>query len=365
MSTLIDCETVRSALQTLVNTGVLAPSGDNTQPWSFELDCPNATIRVSVDESRDQSPMNAGQRMARIALGAAVENMLRTALKNGWQPTLESPNATALAEIRLDKTAIDTGNASGPQIEPILQDRVTNRREYSGALVADELLQKLKDDASGVEGATLHWITESERLRQLATLIGKTDATLFGNKTLRREFVKNVRFDAQPDEPVNVGLSLGSLEAKPSEKTALRLMGKMPNWLMKLGKADKAFADNARRLVESASGMCIVSVAQETFETDLQAGRAMERAWLTLNAAGLAVQPMMSLLVLENLMVHGSAELKHEIGTEHVATLSQELRAIVPETENRILGFMMRFGYGEAPTGRTGRLPLNDVITEI
>ena len=46
-------------------------------------------IAVYVDESRDPSPMNAGQRMARIAVGSALENLVRTTRKNALDVELE------------------------------------------------------------------------------------------------------------------------------------------------------------------------------------------------------------------------------------------------------------------------------------
>ncbi len=57
---------------------IWAPSGDNSQPWHFALNAHPNQIVIHVNESRDLSPMNAGQRMSRIAVGAAAENVRRT-----------------------------------------------------------------------------------------------------------------------------------------------------------------------------------------------------------------------------------------------------------------------------------------------
>ena len=73
-----------SAIDTLVRAATLAPSGDNTQPWSLEVNEEARRLAFFVNETRDRSPMNAGQRMARIAIGSAVENVLQAAKHNGW-----------------------------------------------------------------------------------------------------------------------------------------------------------------------------------------------------------------------------------------------------------------------------------------
>jgi hypothetical protein len=95
--------------------------------------------------------------------------------------------------------------------------------------------------------------------------------------------------------------------------------------------------------------------------TDLVVGRAMQRAWLALSAEGLAVQPMMSLLVLENVWEHGDAALLDSLGRGTLAGLRREFRALVPEIGGRRPAFLMRFGFAPAPSGRTGRLPLHAV----
>ena len=50
-------------IETLLAAAVHAPSGDNTQPWRFELDAGQGRIVLHLDPTRDPSPMNAGQRL--------------------------------------------------------------------------------------------------------------------------------------------------------------------------------------------------------------------------------------------------------------------------------------------------------------
>ena len=66
-------------LEALVAAASRAPSGDNTQPWRFVVDRARGLVTIAVDPRRDPSPMNAGQRMARIACGAALENLVQAA----------------------------------------------------------------------------------------------------------------------------------------------------------------------------------------------------------------------------------------------------------------------------------------------
>src|SRR5207253_8091706 len=114
---------------------IRAPSGDNTQPWRFVLDQDRNRIAVYVDETRDSSPMNTGQHMARIACGGAVENMLRMARAKGWDARLEAGSAGALAVITVKQLG-EGGQAHGGDEETIAA-RVTNRRLYERRAVPD------------------------------------------------------------------------------------------------------------------------------------------------------------------------------------------------------------------------------------
>ncbi len=93
----------RSLASLLIAAGQ-APSGDNTQPWRFVVDPESGTIALEEDATRDPSPMNAGGRMSRIAVGAALENLIRKAQSQGWGVKLERAVYPALAKIRLTET---------------------------------------------------------------------------------------------------------------------------------------------------------------------------------------------------------------------------------------------------------------------
>src|SRR6266545_357605 len=91
------------AFESLLAAACRAPSGDNTQPWRFIVDPDGGRVALQVDETRDPSPMNAGQRMARIAVGAVLENLLRAAEGHGWAAELELVSPPELAAVRLTR----------------------------------------------------------------------------------------------------------------------------------------------------------------------------------------------------------------------------------------------------------------------
>ena len=342
----------------LLYAAARAPSGDNTQAWRFVIDPGKREVSLVLDESRDGSPMNAGQCMARVAVGAAVENLLRVAREGRWLAELDLAPPQALVTIRLGG-----GGRPGCREEVLVSSRTTNRRLYDGRSLTKKELERLARDTPEHQGVTTLWIVERGRVSRLAGLIGTADALMFGDRSMRDAFLANVRFDRPPCECVMEGLSLACLELTRPERTGLRVMRQAPEFLLSLGGAFRMLAAKSRELVSSASGVCIVIAPDETEATDVAVGRSMQRAWLALTAQGIAAQPMMSLPVLENALVHGAPSLRSRLGEQRVRTMAEEFRAIIPQIGRGRVAFLLRFGYAPPPSGRTGRRPLAELTT--
>ncbi len=335
--------------RTLIEAAILAPSGDNTQPWRFHVNEADSSLLITIDESRDPSPMNAGQRMARVALGAAVENIARTAADNRWNP---------LVRVGDDRLYVRLGHEIPDRvgkIAPVIQSRATNRRLYDRQPLPVGVEQALNKENPAEAAVTAHWIVGRDRIDAWAALIGRADEAMFGMTAMRTAFLANVRFDAAASAPVSEGLSLASLELTRADRAAMRLLRVMPPWAVKVARIPTALRKKAANLVRSSSGLCLVVADDRSSNTDFLVGRVMQRAWLALTERGFAVQPMMSLPVLDNALENGSPG-SIDRGPAEMALLG--LRDAAPEIGNGRLAALLRFGYAPPPSGRTGRLPM-------
>lgn len=340
---------------------VRAPSGDNTQPWRFRYDKELKKLLFYVDESRDPSPMNAGQRMARIAVGAALENCFQVAHHAGITVRPITPPAESVAAIAFE------GPLPGklPDLPACIFQRSTNRRPYDGRLLPSGLLEDLQRHTPEFDGVLTHWIVDRQRLAGWASAIAEADALMFGEPSMRAAFLAKVRFDAPVQAEVEEGLSLASLEASAGQRAAMRLMRHMPDWLLKVGGGLSAFSALARKLVISASGLCAVAAPDDAAQTDVLVGRAMQRAWLALTSRGLASQPMMSLMVLDNALQYGTPALVENLGRGRLEKFRDRIRSLHPELGRSRLAFLFRIGFALPPSGRTGRLPLAANVEEV
>jgi len=350
--------TPEERLRALVAAATRAPSADNTQPWHFEID-PAGRIDVFLDEARDSSPMNAGQRLARIGVGAAIENLVRAAARSGFVARVEETEGARVACVHLE-----AGGHSVEALEAAMTERSTNRRVYEDRPLPQTVLARLQEDTGPQDGVVTHWVGRT-RLPALASLLARADAAAVSQPAIREAFSSRVRFDVPRGEPAATGLSIASLELSFAQRLALRMIPKAPNWLFHFGGTLRGYEAHVRRLVESASGLCLVIAPDRSEASDLAVGRAMERAWLALTTQGLAVQPMMSLPILQNILEQGDTCAISWRARARTAALSRQLKTLLPEIGSGRAAFLMRFGYAAAPSGRSGRRDVREVATVV
>ena len=344
---LLPCAT---ALDTLLKAAVLAPSGDNTQPWRFDVYRRQWTILVDVDPTRDASPMNVGQRMAWIAIGAAIENMVQTAEGHGWQYRLTDMTGDRPVRFQLEPTT-EIGT-----IDPNITARATNRKVYNGGEIPPAYIAALQADTAEIDGVSAHWITDRGALAQLSHLIARADALILGTKPIRDAFLAKVRFDQPANAIVDEGLSLGSLEISAAERFMLGWMRYVPDGPLRLLGGRSVFASAAKKLALSASGLCLITAPDDSHASKIPIGRVWQRAWLALTKQKLACQPMMSLVVLRNIRDHGPKALLEQIGKSASESLLEDFEFAFGESASSRVAAIMRIGWSAAPTSRTGRL---------
>jgi hypothetical protein len=335
----MELTTIGEPFHTLLSAAILAPSGDNTQPWKFEIDEAASSITVLVDETRDTSPMNAEQRMARIACGAAIENILRTAQFNDWQTSVEWHGSP----VKLATIAVTGDFSKAGQVEQVVKDRHTNRHRYDGREVTEETLARLRRELVEIPGTALTLVVSRDEIAQWAAAIGQADAAMFGQPEFLRAFLDNVRFDLPSNTECDEGLALGSLGLSTIDQALLPVIRHSPAWLIRSRLFRWPFSDKARRLALSSSGLAIVDANHQSPAGDVAVGRMMERVWLALAGLGLSTQPMMSISVLNH-----AGQFKEVGSNSEILSRTSWFQSDLPSA-------VLRFGHTARAPIRTGR----------
>jgi len=275
-------ENVQRVLQAVAMAASQAPSGDNLQPWAFRIDGEHRCLEIWLEERVDSSSLNSGQRMSRIACGAAIESAVCAAADHGWSTQVSlSDDAQPRERRRVARIVLSEYNdvPRDGSMQRLIAARTTNRRLYDGQPVSPDKLAELQRATPPLDGSCAHWITATDWINAFARLAARADAMLFGEASMRRAFLKNVRFDLPLRAQAERGLPLGALEVSFFERLTLRSLPFTPDYLFKFTPAPWMFARYSKKLIRSSSGLCVITVDGSAHH-ELRAGRAMLRAWL-------------------------------------------------------------------------------------
>lgn len=337
-------------VERILDAARVAPSWGNTQPWRFHVD--GETISFFVDREREPR-LVAG--MARVAIGAALECALLRAARMGATVRVESPpDRNPLVRL----TVSDAKRM--PEPDKALLRRATNRRLYDGRAIDDATYTWLVEATAPLEGVRTHWFGR-ERVRTLGPLIEEAEGLFYGHPRLREVALQTIRFDVRDREEVTHGISVGNLELSAADRITVNALRHTAQDRLAATGAPQRMGARARRLLESASGVCIFTRAEgEDPLVDVAVGRSLQRAWLALTRRGLVAHPMSVFPVLDRLLGAEGSELPEH---ERVENVLSRFKAAFPSVEKgSSIAMLMRYGWAPAPAALVRRLPLEESL---
>jgi nitroreductase len=337
-------------VERILDAARIAPSWGNTQPWRFHVD--GETISFLVDQDRQPSYFPA---TAHIAIGAALECALLQAGRMGATVRIENPpDRNPLVRL----TVSDVKRT--PEPDKALLRRATNRRLYDGRAIDDATYAWLVEATAPLQGVRTHWFGR-ERLRPLGPLIEEAEALFYANARLRELTLKTIRFDVRDREEVAHGMAVGSLELSAADRITVDALRHTAQDRLAATGAPQRMGARARRLVESASGVCIFTKPEGLDPlVYVTVGRCLQRAWLALTRKGFVAQPMSVFHVLDSALGIEASNLPEH---ERVATVLSRFKGAFPSVENgSSIAMLMRYGFAAPPTTLVRRLPLEESV---
>lgn len=162
-----------AALEQAVDLAALAPSVHNTQPWRLELRTDRLVLRA--DPSRQLTALDPMGRELVQSVGAALFNARVALAACGWASEVDRVPDPAdpdlLAVVRPVDGAPDTELAA---LAPAIPRRRTNRRQFLGDVVPDELMHRLTGLVDH-EGAVLVPVATESQKHLVARLTQQAD----------------------------------------------------------------------------------------------------------------------------------------------------------------------------------------------
>lgn len=335
-----------------------APSGDNTQPWRFEV-LGDEHVLVHGYDTRDHVVYDRDGRASQLALGGLLETMVIAASGEGRlaeiQRRQDMPETRMLFDVRFRR---EVGLAVDPLLHSI-EKRVVQRRPMSTRSLTGE--QKRVLEQALPDGYVVNWYEGLGQRWRLARF-------MFDNAKIRLTIPEAYQVH-------NTVIEWGARYSEdriPEQAVGVDPMtAKFMHWVMHSWARVEFFNTwlfghlPPRIQLDLLPGMfCAAHLALLsnrvlcTIDDYVAAGRGMQRFWLSASAQGLYLQPEMTPVIFTRYARSG-VEFSHRLTALATARdLDRELGEILGPTDKERLFFMARVGWGPAPVSRSTRLPL-------
>lgn len=339
-----------------------APSGDNTQPWRFEI-IDDRNIVVHGFDTRDHCVYDLDGRPSQISLGALLETISIAATEHGMLAIIsrrtELPEITPTFDVRFTP---DQDLKPDPLVPYIPCRSVQRRAMKTRPLSGKE--KKTLEEAIGKKYSIL-WLEGGANRWAVARLMfnnAKLRLTMPEAYSVHRDIIKwQSRFseDRVPDQ----ALGLDSI--------TLKLM----RWVMSSWQRVDFFntylgghlvprieMDLIPGLFCAAHFVILADEVPTTIDHYVAAGRAVQRFWLTLTQLGLYMQPEMTPLIFARYARDNIQFSRTDEMNDRGLVVAKQLSSLIGENESNLGIFMGRVGAGIAPTARSVRLPLKRLM---
>lgn len=260
-----EIDDARAQKEFLLRYAVLAPSGHNTQPWSFVIT--DDGIEVHPDLSRRLPVCDPDDRELLISIGAAIANLRVAAAHFGFETTVFYD---PLVLVSMRETC--NPDESLRHLFGALTKRHTTRTDFEHREIDPDTLMRICDTVESMD--EMRFVVPHERAR-IADLVEEADHRLLSNDAWRDELAHWVRAN---ESSAGDGIT-GDAFGIPGPLAALA-----PSLIRSLDMSDSRGRQD-RKLVEHAAGLLVVTSDDDRVAL-IRAGESLEKLLLTLTSLG-------------------------------------------------------------------------------
>ncbi len=340
-----------------------APSGDNTQPWRFEI--LNAhNFLIHIHDTADWCVYDLDGRASQTAVGALLETIQIAASGEGLSADFNYKKSADAGYPVIEVELLDAPERSPDPLLPFIKIRCTQRRAFSTKPLT--AFQKQQLEASVGEGFRLIWLEGTHNKWQMARLLFKNAQIRLTIKEAyevhkriidwNRQFSKDkIPEQAVGLDPVTIKLMHWAMQSWERVQTLNKFFA--GTWLPR-------FELDLIPALRCGAHFIIVSDSKlETSEQYFQGGRALQRFWLTATELGLQFQPEMTPLIFSRYIAQAQTFTSDVKAASKAEQLSVQLTELIRDNAQQRV-FMGRIGSGKSPLWRSIRLPLKKLIKQ-
>lgn len=352
----------RGSLLRILDLARWAPSGDNTQPWRFEI-LADDHIAVHGFDTRDDILYDFDGHPSHMAHGALLETLRMAATREGlaadWTRRPGSTDAKPIYDVRLRHSPGLRADELASHIETrCVQRRPLRTTPLDGgqqaalqaAIGSDYTLAVLASPRQRLSVARLLWNNAWLRLRCPEAFEVHRSIIEWG----ARYSVDRIPEQAVGVDPMTARLMQWVMQSWQRVEFFNRYLGGtiLPRLQLDWMPAMACGAHLLMRPRQSPQGL----------EDHVRAGIAMQRLWLTASALGLQLQPQMTPVIFR-WYVQGGRRISTMTEIDRRAILlARDFEALVGAEPDAPFAFFCRVGFGASARSRSVRKELGDLM---
>ena len=346
-----------NTLKRILGDAVQAPSGDNSQPWRFEIR-ENELYIYNITES-DSTLYNFRQRGSYFAHGALIENIYILSLALGYRADISY--FPGIRECTAKIIFSESSSIPQPLISAIA-NRATNRNPYEEKGLDSSHKKEIFDSILS-HPIKLHLIEDKDDIDLLASSVSLNERLIMENQQMHDFLFGVIRWSLK-EEKKKPGLYIKTMGLPFPVEFLFRFLLRYWNIvkLLNIVGFSKSLPKQTNKLYKASSALGAIIVRKNNDREFILAGRAFQRVWLTATNLGLVIHPITALPYLMQRINENETE---SLTTKHINLIKgayKNISAIFTLESDENIAMLFRIGYGPKMLVRSSKLAPKVVI---
>lgn len=342
-----------------------APSGDNSQPWRFEI-LGERSLVVHGHDTRAECVYDLEGHASQLALGGLLETLAIAASAEGWQAEVTRRADADETRPTFDVSLVDLPGGAADPLLPYVRVRSVQRRALRMRPLQARERESL--EACLPPGYRVLWFgswRERMRAARLTFTCAGLRLTLPEAYPVHRDLV-DWDDPASPDR-----IPAGAVGLDP---LTLRLMRRVMQSWERVDFFNRYLAGTILPRMEldlwpglacAAHFALLAPHRPQGIDDYVAGGRAMQRFWLTATRLGLQLQPEMTPLIFHEYQRAGLRFSRLEAMHERAAVVSRLFQELLSPPAADTAVFVGRIGAGQTARFRSMRRPLQELLVKV
>ncbi len=356
---------MRDSIRRILQAALTAPSGDNCQPFLFQMISENE-VKIFHDPVRAKHRLNANSIASCLSFGCVLETICIASGAEGLRPALEW-NLQNQNDLKVAWGKISFTPAM-PIQDPLLNFislRKTDRSFYETEPNLSQTFHKILEEENSLELGRLCFAESISS--DLLDYLQLADSFCWADPYLMADTLDWIRFSEKEIQNYKDGMPWQTLGINYLDAQMMRQLKKHKRWIPLVGKMAKFISRKVvKKQIQSASALGCISMKEKSPDAIVKAGRLVFRTWLKLNGSGCAVHPL-SIGVLPSLALDMDKGWKMSIDPSYFALFKQGPDILrkqfkIPADESPVWLFRTGKPGKSLPSLPTPRRPLEEVL---